>query len=31
MVGGVAYFPAEIFEHLAIRPFASPPPVTPAR
>jgi hypothetical protein len=31
MVGGVAYFPAEIFEHLAIRPFASSPPVTPAR
>lgn len=31
MVGGVAYYPAEIYEHLAIRPFAPPPPVTPAR
>ena len=28
MVGGVAYYPAEIYEHLAIRPFAPPPPVT---
>jgi len=28
MVGGVAYYPAEIFEHLAIKPFAPPPPVT---
>ncbi len=31
MVGGVAYYPAEIYEHLAIRPFAPPPPVTSAR
>ncbi|MCG9917483.1 MAG: amidohydrolase family protein [Phenylobacterium sp.] len=31
MVGGVAYFPAEIYEHLNVRPFAAPPPVTPAR
>ena len=31
MVGGVAYYPAEIYEHLAIRPFAPPPPVTPAK
>lgn len=30
MVGGVAYYPAEIYEHLAIRPFAPPPPVTKA-
>lgn len=30
MVGGVAYYPAEIFEHLAIKPFAPPPPVTEA-
>ncbi|MFN3514825.1 MAG: amidohydrolase family protein [Phenylobacterium sp.] len=28
VVGGVAYFPAEIYEHLAVRPFAPPPPVT---
>lgn len=28
MVGGVAYYPAEIYEHLSVRPFASPPPVT---
>lgn len=27
MVGGVAYYPAEIFRFLAIRPFAPPPPV----
>ena len=27
MVGGVAYFPAEIYDHLAIRPFASAPVV----
>ena len=27
MVGGVVYYPAEIFEHLSIRPFAPPPPV----
>jgi imidazolonepropionase-like amidohydrolase len=31
MVGGVAYYPAEIFEHLAIKPFAAPPPVTVMR
>lgn len=31
MVGGVAYYPAEIYEHLAIKPFAAPPPVTSAR
>ena len=31
MVGGVAYYPAEIYEHLAIKPFATPPPVTPAK
>ncbi|MFL5296642.1 MAG: amidohydrolase family protein [Phenylobacterium sp.] len=29
MLGGVAYYPAEIFERLAIRPFAPPPPVIP--
>jgi len=28
MVGGVAYYPAEIYEHLTIKPFAAPPPVT---
>jgi len=28
VVGGVAYYPAEIYEHLAIKPFASKPPVT---
>ena len=28
MVGGVAYYPAEIFERLAIKPFAPPPPIT---
>ena len=28
MVGGVAYYPSEIYEHLAIKPFAAPPPVT---
>lgn len=27
MVGGVAYYPAEIYEHLTIKPFAPPPPV----
>lgn len=31
MVGGVAYYPAEIYEHLAIRHFAPPPPVTAPR
>lgn len=31
MVGGIAYYPAEIYEHLAIRPFAPPPPVTAAK
>jgi imidazolonepropionase-like amidohydrolase len=30
MVGGVAYYPAEIFEFLSIKPFAAPPPVTVA-
>jgi hypothetical protein len=30
MVGGVAYYPAEIFERLAIKPFAPPPPVSVA-
>jgi imidazolonepropionase-like amidohydrolase len=28
MVGGVAYYPAEIYARLGIKPFASPPPVT---
>lgn len=28
MVGGVAYYPAEIYSFLAIKPFAPPPPVT---
>jgi imidazolonepropionase-like amidohydrolase len=31
MVGGVAYYPAEIYEHLNVRPFAAPPPVQAAR
>ncbi|PZQ60243.1 MAG: amidohydrolase [Phenylobacterium zucineum] len=33
MVGGVAYYPSEIYEHLAIKPFATKPPltVTPAK
>lgn len=31
MKGGVAYYPAEIYRHLNIEPFAAPPPVTPAR
>lgn len=31
MVGGVAYYPAEIYEHLSVRPFAAPPPVTSPR
>lgn len=30
MVGGVAYYPAEIYEHLTIKPFAAKPPVTKA-
>jgi hypothetical protein len=30
MVGGVAYYPAEIFERLAIKPFVPPPPVSAA-
>lgn len=30
MKGGVAYYPAEIYQHLNIKPFAAPPPVTPA-
>lgn len=28
MKGGVAYYPAEVFDFLAIKPFAPPPPVT---
>lgn len=28
MVGGVAYYPAEIYEHLNVRPFAEPPVVS---
>jgi imidazolonepropionase-like amidohydrolase len=28
--GGVVYYPAEIYDHLSIKPFAAPPPVTPA-
>ena len=28
MVGGVAYYPAEIYEHLSVKPFSAPPPVT---
>jgi len=31
MVSGVAYYPAEIYEHLAIKPFSAPPPVTAPR
>ncbi|MDP1641414.1 MAG: amidohydrolase family protein [Phenylobacterium sp.] len=31
MVGGVAYYPAEIYDHLNVKPFAAPPPVTPAQ
>lgn len=31
MVGGVAYYPTEIYEHLAIKPFAAKPPVTVAK
>ncbi|WP_374469967.1 amidohydrolase family protein [Phenylobacterium sp.] len=27
VVGGVVYFPAEIYEHLSIKPFATPPAV----
>ena len=30
MVGGVVYFPAEIYAHFSIEPFAPPPPVRPA-
>ncbi|MDO8900075.1 MAG: amidohydrolase family protein [Phenylobacterium sp.] len=30
MVGGVVYYPAEIYDHLNVKPFAAPPPVTPA-
>lgn len=30
MVGGVAYYPAEIYEHLAIKPFVSAPTVVAA-
>ena len=31
MVGGVVYYPAEIYDHLNVKPFAAPPPVTPAQ
>ena len=31
MVGGVAYFPAEIYQHFSIEPFAEPPPVRAAQ
>ena len=31
MVGGVAYYPAEIFDHLSIKPFATAPKVTNAK
>ena len=31
MVGGVAYYPSEIYEHLAIKPFAAKPPVAVAK
>ncbi|MBX3484876.1 amidohydrolase family protein [Phenylobacterium sp.] len=30
MVGGVAYYPAEIYSFLAVKPFSPPPPVTAA-
>jgi imidazolonepropionase-like amidohydrolase len=30
MVGGVAFYPAEIYEHLSVKPFAPPPPVSKA-
>ncbi|MBS0361581.1 MAG: amidohydrolase family protein, partial [Proteobacteria bacterium] len=30
MVGGVAYYPAEIYRFLSIRPFSAPPPVSVA-
>lgn len=30
MTGGVVYYPAEIYQYLNIKPFAAPPPVTPA-
>lgn len=28
--GGVVYYPAEIYDYLSVKPFAAPPPVTPA-
>ena len=28
MVRGVAYYPAEIYGFLGVKPFASPPPVS---
>ena len=31
MVGGVAYYPAEIYRFLSIRPFSAPPPVSVAQ
>ncbi|MDZ4371675.1 MAG: amidohydrolase family protein [Phenylobacterium sp.] len=30
MVGGVAFYPAEIYDYLAVKPFAAAPPVTKA-
>jgi hypothetical protein len=30
VAGGVVYFPAEIYRFLGVKPFAAPPPVTPA-
>jgi len=30
MVGGVAYYPSEIYQFLSIKPFTTPPPVTVA-
>ena len=30
MVGGVAYYPTEIYQFLSIRPFTTPPPVSVA-
>ena len=31
MRGGVAYYPAEIYEHLNVKPFSAPPPVSVAK
>jgi Amidohydrolase family len=30
MQGGVAYYPAEVFDFLSIKPFSPPPPIIPA-